>query len=241
MNRSLALAASPLLFLFAAGCGGAAPPPADPTTATKASATKDPAASHSEPATASTATPPKDAAPSDKHTLAEAAPHDDPNEKEGAIDLVALVDRAQKPAFPKQTVGDHECLKELSFSGHHKADYATLIAKCGTPTGMLEYTKPAEGRLHAKHDKRDEFKLKVQKNMCYRYFAVADDGIKDIDIIVLKKGALIATDRTEQPVAVIDTEKLWCVDEDMDLQFNIEVDGRGAGGYTFGVWTRPKK
>jgi hypothetical protein len=26
----------------------------------------------------------------------------------------------------------------------------------------------------------------------------------------------------------------------MELQFNIEVDGRGAGGYTFGVWTRPK-
>jgi hypothetical protein len=238
MHRSLALAASPLLFLFAAGCGGAAPPPADPSTATKATATKDPAPPHAaEPATAA----PKDAAPGDKHTLAEAAPHDDPNEKEGAIDLVTLVDRAQKPTFPKQTVGDHECLKELSFSGHHKADYATLVAKCGTPTGMLEYTKPAEGRLHAKHDKRDEFKFKVQKNMCYRYFAVADDGIKDIDIIVLKKGALIASDRTEQPVAVIDTEKLWCVDEDMDLQFNIEVDGRGAGGYTFGVWTRPKK
>jgi hypothetical protein len=105
---------------------------------------------------------------------------------------------------------------------------------------MLEYTKPGEGRLHIKHDKRDEFTLKVQKGMCYRYFAVADDGIKDIDIIVLRKGALLAMDKTEQAVAVIDTEKLWCVDEDMDLQFNIEVDGRGAGGYTFGVWTRPK-
>jgi hypothetical protein len=105
---------------------------------------------------------------------------------------------------------------------------------------MLEYTKPGEGRLHITHDKRDEFTLKVQKGMCYRYFAVADDGIKDIDIIVLKKGALLAMDKTEQSVAVIDTEKLWCVDEDMDLQFNIEIDGRGAGGYTFGVWTRPK-
>jgi hypothetical protein len=239
MNRSLVLAATPLLLLLVAGCGGAAAPSADPSTATKSTATKDPAASHTpDPVSAP---PPKDPTPSDKHTLAEAAPHDDPNEKEGAIDLVALVDKAQKPTFPKQTVGDHDCLKELSFSGHHKADYATLIGKCGTPTGMLEYTKPAEGRLHAKHDKRDEFKLKVQKNMCYRYFAVADDGIKDIDIIVLRKGALLATDKTEQSVAVIDTEKLWCVDEDMDLQFNIEVDGRGAGGYTFGVWTRPKK
>ena len=214
--------------LLAAGCGGAPPTPVTAAAPPKPAA--DP------PATA----PASDAPPSDKHSIAEAAPHHDPNEKEGVIALAPLVDKATKPTFPKQTVGDHDCLKELQFSGHHQADFATLIGKCGTPTGMLEYTKPAEGRLHAKHDKRDEFALKVQKGMCYRYFAVADDGIKDIDIIVLKKGALLAMDKTEQSVAVIDTEKLWCVDEDMDLQFNIEVDGRGAGGYTFGVWTRPK-
>ncbi len=216
--------------VFGLGCGGSPPSPA--TAAAKPA--PDPAGA------VAPSGPSADAPPSDKHSIAEAAPHHDPNEKEGPIDLVALVDKAKKPAFPKQTVGDHDCLKELQFNGHHQADFATLIGKCGTPTGMLEYTKPAEGRLHAKHDKRDEFTLKVQKGMCYRYFAVADDGIKDIDIIVLKKGALLAMDKTEQSVAVIDTEKLWCVDEDMDLQFNIEVDGRGAGGYTFGVWTRPK-
>jgi len=217
--------------LLALGCGGASPPPATASDAKPAPA---------DPAPTPPAAPAADAAPADKHAAAEAAPHVDPNEKEGVITLDPLVDKTTKPAFPKQTVGDHDCLKELSFTGHHQADFATLIGKCGTPTGMLEYTKPSEGRLHAKHDKRDEFALKVQKGMCYRYFAVADDGIKDIDIIVLKKGALLAMDKTEQSVAVIDTEKLWCVDEDMDLQFNIEVDGRGAGGYTFGVWTRPK-
>lgn len=231
MNPSIALFGATTLCVLASACGGAKAPPADPSTHHEAP----PAPS------ATAAAPAADAAPADKHAAAEAAPHDDPNEKEGAIELTALVDKATKPTFPKQTVGDHDCLKELQFSGHHKADFGTLIGKCGTPTGMLEYTKPAEGRLHAKHDKRDEFKLKVQKGMCYRYFAVADDGIKDIDIIVLKKGALLAMDKSEQPVAIIDTEKLWCVDEDMDLQFNIEVDGRGAGGYTFGVWTRPKK
>jgi hypothetical protein len=225
MNR---LARSSLLVLIASalGCGKAAPPPTEPAIRP----------AHDVPPSA----PAKVDAPKDKHELAEAAPHQDPNEKEGAIDLVPLVDKASKPAFPKQAVGDHECLKDLPFTGQHKADYKTILERCGAPTGMLEYTRPAEGRLHAKQDKRDEFKLKVQKGMCYRYFAVADDGIKDIDIVVLRRGALLATDRTEQPVAIIDTDKLWCVDEDMDLQFNIEVDGRGAGGYTFGVWTRPK-
>jgi len=232
MSLGIAIATGGAVSLVAIGCGGSAPTPAAPTDAKPAAADA--------PAATGAATPAADAPPADKHSVAEAAPHVDPNEKDGAIELAALVDKTKKPAFPKQTVGDHDCLKELAFTGHHQADFATLVGKCGTPTGMVEYTKPAEGRLHAKHDKRDEFKLKVQKGMCYRYFAVADDGIKDIDIIVLKKGALLAMDKTEQAVAVIDTEKLWCVDEDMELEFNIEVDGRGAGGYTFGVWTRPK-
>ena len=199
-----------------------------------------PATTTAVPAPTAQAAPAADTAPADKHEAAEAAAHHDPHEKEGVIDLEPLVPKGSKAVFPKQTVADHDCLKELAFNGKHQADFKTLTDKCGTPTGMLEYVKPHEGHLHIKHDRRDEFRFKVQKGMCYRYFAVADDGIKDIDIIVLKKGALFATDRTEHPVAVIDTDKLWCVDEDMELQFNIEVDGRGAGGYTFGVWTRPK-
>ena len=229
MIRTSLLRASSLLLVGLAACGGAKPP-APPST---------PPADSAASVAAADAGPP--APPMDKQEAAEAAPHVDPNEKEGAIELTPLVDKAKKPAFPKQTVADLDCLKNLSFTGHHEADYATLIGKCGTPTGMLQYTQPAEGRLHAKHDKRDEFTLKVQKGMCYRYFAVADDGIKDIDILIMKHGALMATDNTEQPVAVIDTEKLWCMDEDLNLEFKIEIDGRGAGGYTFGVWTRPNK
>ena len=229
MYRPIALLGTPVLCVLLSACGGATAPPAAP-------AHKDPPAPA---ATATGASSGADAGPADKHTTAEAAPHEDPHEKEGVIDLAPLVEA--KATFPKQTVGDHDCLKELPFSGRHKVDFATIIGRCGTPTGMLEYTKPAEGHLHAKHDKRDEFKVKVQKGMCYRYFAVADDGIKDIDIIILRKGALLAMDRSEQPVAIIEGDKLWCSDEDVELQFNIEIDGRGAGGYTFGIWTRPKK
>ena len=77
--------------------------------------------------------------------------------------------------------------------------------------------------------------------MCYRYFAVADQGIKDIDMVILRKGALIGTDKADQQVAVIEAEKLWCVTDDEELEFQVAVDGRGAGGYSFGVWARPSK
>jgi hypothetical protein len=204
---------------------------------------KDPTTSASSPKPVDPTPPVASAKPAkDKHELAEEAAHVDPNEKEGPIELAALVQNPAKTTYPKATIGDHECLKGgLSFTGSHKADYQSLVAQCGTPTGMVAYTTPHEGRLHATHDKRDHFIVKVSKGQCYRYFAVADDGIKDIDILVLKNGALIATDHTTHPIAVIDSDKLWCVDDDMTLDFAVEVDGRGAGGYTFGVWTRPKK
>jgi hypothetical protein len=227
-HRIVAVTAPALLIL--AACGGSTPPPAKPTTEAKDAPADKPADK-----------PVADKPPLDKHAAAEAEAHDDPNEKEGPIVLSSLVAKGTpKSAFPKPTVTDHDCLKELSLVGKHKKDYETLTAKCGTPTGMMKYTEPSEGRLHHKLDKRDHFQLKVFKGMCYRYFAVADDGVKDIDIIVLKKGALLAMDKTEHHIAVIDTDKLWCVDEDMDLDFAVEVDGAGAGGYTFGVWTRPK-
>jgi hypothetical protein len=229
----------PAVLLSASACGGASLPP--PKTASE---TKDtPAASAEKTADkpASDATAAKDAPLADKYAAAEAQKYEDTNEKEGPIQLTGLVAKGTpKSAFPRPSVGDRDCLNELALVGDHRKDYDVLVGKCGTPTGMMKFTEPADGKLHHKLDKRDHFQLKVYKGMCYRYFAVADDGIKDIDILIMKKGALLAMDKTEHPVAIIDTEKLWCVDDDMDLDFAVEVDGAGAGGYTFGVWTRPK-
>lgn len=224
----------PAALTLTLGCGEPkVPQPSAPATPLAVS----PAATAPK-AAASAPTP----AAKDKHELAEEAAHVDPNEKDGPIALASLVTNPAKTTYPKATIEDHECLKGgLSYTGHHQADYQSLIAQCGTPTGMVPHTAPHEGRLHATHDKRDHFVFKVSKGQCYRYFAVADDGIQDIDILVLKNGAILATDRTTHPIAVIDSDKPWCVDEDMTLDFAIEVDGRGAGAYTFGVWTRPKK
>lgn len=231
---------STVLVLTAAACGGSPTPPpkpADPTPA--ASDTPTPTASAAD--AGAPAADPTEA----KYAQAESAEHVDPTEKDdkdGPIIMKSLVPKTTpKSAYPKPTVKDGEsCLGAIPWSGNHKVDYQTVVDKCGTPTGMLKYVEPHDGRLHAKKDKVDLFQVNVYKNMCYRYFAVADDGIKDIDILVLKKGAMMAMDKTAHPVAIIDHDKLWCVDEDMTLDFRVEIDGPGAGTYTFGVWTRPK-
>jgi hypothetical protein len=182
------------------------------------------------------------------HELAEEKDYTDPNEKDhekdGPIEMTSLLPKnPPKTLFPKSTIGDHECFQGLAFTGNHKTDYAALVEKCGTPTGMVKAVEAAEGHLHAKKDQRDVFSLDVKKGLCYRYFAVADNGIADIDILVQKpNGALLATDKTTQPIAIINTGEPWCVtDYDQKLHFAVEVDGHGAGHYTFGVWVRPAK
>lgn len=226
----LALVAAPV------ACGGSPSSPKPPRDAPTGSAPS-PLAAVDAGADAMPAPPTKD-----RYATAEDAEHKDDNELDGPIVMTPLVPKnTPKSAFPKATVKDGEsCVGAIPWSGNHKNDYQTIAEKCGAPTGMLKYAEPRDGRLHAKKDKRDVFQIKVYKNMCYRYLAVADDGIKDIDILVLKKGAIQAMDRTDHPVAVIEPDKLWCVDDDMELDFAIEIDGPGAGHYTFGVWTRPK-
>ena len=145
-----------------------------------------------------------------------------------------------KSKFPKRSIGDKECWEGTALSGDHRKDYEVLAQKCGAPTGLVEYVKPIIGRLHHKHDKRDTVKLKLYGGMCYRYFAVSDAGIKDLDILVMKpSGALVADDKTTHPIAIIEFDKTWCMDEDAEYDFHIEVDGEGNGHYTFGVWAKP--
>ena len=142
----------------------------------------------------------------------------------------------------KATTGDKECWSSIGLVGDHEKDYAQLSEKCGAPTGSVEYVKAARGRLHHKHDKRDTFTVKLAQGFCYRYFAVGDAATQDLDILIMRQnGDLIGEDKTSSPVAIIHNDKPWCQDEDTELQFHVEVDGPGAGGYVFGVWARPKK
>lgn len=187
------------------------------------------------------AIPVTSAAPSASAAVVDAPP-EDPNESVQHITMTPLLTKATpKSAYPKATVGDKECWGSVRLSGQHEKDYAAIIAACGTPTGSLEYAKPVAGKLHHKHDKRDTYTLKLLAGMCYRYYAVADQGINDLDILVEKPGgALIADDKQTSPVAIVDIDKSWCMDEDAEYVFALEVDGVGKGGYMFGVWARPK-
>jgi hypothetical protein len=207
-------------------CGGA-PPPAPPTPGASETSSTPPAAST--PPVASAAP----AAPSDD---------DDPDESSTPIVLAPKITRPwDKSTFPPKTGDEEKCWQTINISGNAAKDYEALTASCGAPLGLKEYATPAHGHLHSVKDKRDTFQMKLWKGLCYRYFAVGDSGIKDVDILVEKPGGiLVGDDKQTGPVAIIDAGKPWCMTEDAEYLFNVEVDGVGAGKYVFGVWARPK-
>ncbi len=225
-------------------CGGdATPPAASPPSATPTAATPGAPAAPASPAA------PAAAAPAPAPAVAAAAPAvdpdpplPDPNESAGPIAMKPEFDKKKaKSSFPKKTASE-PCWSSVSPTGDHAKDYAAIVAACGTPTGLVEYTKPQEGTLHHKYDPVDIFTMPVYGGYCYRYFAIADSTIKDIDLLIEKKGGdLVGADKTDGPFAIIDTDKPWCQDDDANLEFHVKIDGLGKGGYTFGVWARPNK
>jgi hypothetical protein len=226
-----ALVFSTAAYALCLACGAETPPPVTPP---------------SSPPTAAAAPPTPVIA-----TLAPAAtvvatdadrPLDDPNEQSGPIAMAIQFDKAKsKASFPKRTKPDAQCWAQVSATGDHAKDYQAIVAACGAPTGLLEYAKPVDGKLHHEHDPEDVFTLPVLAGYCYRYFAIADASISDLDLLIEKKGgALVGDDKTSGPYAIVDGEQAWCQDEDLNLEFHLKVDGPGKGGYTFGVWARPK-
>jgi hypothetical protein len=220
-----------LFTLLLCACGGDPPPPA---------ASPAPAAAPDPAPVASGATP--TSAPAPLPAAVPSPKDEDPNESDAPIVMtIELAKTTAAATFPKATTDEHTCWQSVSLSGDARHDYEALATACGKPTGLLEYAKPALGHLRSTNDKRDTFQLKVYKGWCYRYMAAADAGIKDLDILVEKPGgALIADDKQNGPVAIIESDKLWCTDDDAEFDFHIEVDGEGAGNYVFGVWARPK-
>ena len=211
-------------------CGGATPSPSTPSTSSDG-------APPSAPSNASSSSGVDPAPAAVKPASVSEAPMSSSLDATQALD-VEITKGTKK--FPKQTVGYHDCWKSIGLSGKGERDYATIVAACGEPTGMMEFVRPARGELGPSH-KRDTFTVKMDDAFCYRIFAAGDTSLGDLDIRVEKNGgALVMVDKTTQPVAIIDSDKAWCADQDTTYTVHFDVDGPGHGKYVFGIWAKPK-
>ena len=185
--------------------------------------------------------PPQAVTPPAQAVVASEAAYDDPGELRDPETMTPLFGKDSRPLFPKATASDRDYWQTVRISGDAQKVYDALVSNCGGPTGSVQYVKPIAGKLHHVHDKRDTFAVKIQGGLCYRFFGVADGSIQDLDILIERaNGDLVGDDKTNGPVAIIESDKNWCIDADGDFRFKVEVDGTGTGNYVFGVWARPK-
>jgi hypothetical protein len=78
-----------------------------------------------------------------------------------------------------------------------------------------------------------QFELQLEQGVCYRFFAVGDSGIEDLDIgIKDSTDQQIAVDGQRGPVAVINADGPFCAKKTETAVLLAKVE-KGAGRYAF--------
>lgn len=168
---------------------------------------------------------------------------------QGAVKVIPVLPEAEQRGrssrreaasqWPERTVGDRECWEHMDLTGRYADDYNALVERCGKPTGMLPFSKPLEGELGPDHE-ADVYTIKLLGGGCYRFFAVADATLKNLDVaIATMEGKVLWVDKNTQAVAIVEWDKAICVEADAQFKFLIGAEGGGSGGYGFGIWVRP--
>lgn len=154
--------------------------------------------------------------------------------------LETLVDESTaRSAFPAKSAKDDDCYRNTPISGQAEMDYAAIVAKCGPPTGMIEFARKAKGAFDPNH-RHDTFSVKLLANYCYRVYAIGDQSVGELNVRVQKPGgALIAMAGSHYAATIVDPDKAWCKKHDDERQFVVEAP-KGQGAYVFAIWARPR-
>jgi len=209
-----AAVALPLLVSMGA-CGGEAPPPASPSP---------PQASSSEPV--ASATPPASAS---------AAPVDT------ASASATLPPAPAAPTSAVATVKSNDSWVDChrSYKANLKdvsKDVAAMAAVCKSVTKFTQVGNTLTGK-QANADPPQTFPLDAKANHCYRLYAQASDGIKDLDLIVKDSaGVVIGQDSTDDPSPVVMEFGAVCFSKDDKASIVVAV-GAGKGKYAVQIWS----
>jgi hypothetical protein len=212
------LAGAVLLPLPAAlvACGGAgAPPAASPTPSASAAPSGTPAeaAPSSAPSAAAAS-----AAPS-----ASAAPTPPPNP-------------GSKKATKKNEAAWASCHQSYKANNKEVAKDVEAMAKgCAAVTKMKPIGKTLTGK-QGDQDPPQSYPLKAEANHCYRVYAQAADGIKDLDLAIKDSaGAIAGEDSTDDDSPVILEDGAVCFTE-ADAATVVVSVGLGKGRYAVQIW-----
>jgi type IV secretory pathway VirB10-like protein len=214
----LTLAATTLVPLAVSlgACGGGEKPPESPP-APSANAT--PSAPESAPASAPVASAPP--APSE---TASAAPPPPPNPGS------AKATKKNEPAWAS-------CHQSYVAKNKDVAkDVAAMAKSCAATTKMKLVGKTISGK-QGDQDTPQSYPLKAEAKHCYRVYAQAAEGIKDLDVAIKDStGAVAGEDSTDDPSPVVLEDGAVCFTENDSATVIVSV-GMGKGAYAVQVWS----
>lgn len=205
------LAALPLAASIVA-CGGGAPPatppapPAASSAAASASVSTAPTGTGNEPTTAPPLAPPPPA----------------------PVATSAVATTKTVPAWAA-------CHQSFKAKGKDvSSDVEAMARACAAVTKMKPAGKTLTGK-QADQDPPQSFPLDAKAGHCYRAYAQASDGIKDLDLVVKDSaGVMVGQDSTDDPSPVVLEDGALCFSKDDKATVVVSV-GMGKGSYAVQV------
>ncbi|MGH7294183.1 MAG: hypothetical protein ACRELB_04590 [Polyangiaceae bacterium] len=198
------------LGLGAMACGGAEPPPA--TT---------PAVTASAPPTATAAGVPEASAPAETASAAPLPP--------APVPTSAVATTKTEASW----VACH-----ASFKARGKdttADVEAMARQCAAATKMKPVGKTLTGK-QADQDAPQSFPFDARAGRCYRAYAQASEGIKDLDLVVKDSaGIIVGQDSTDDSSPVVMEDGAVCFSKDDRASVVVSV-GMGKGAYSVQIW-----
>jgi hypothetical protein len=205
-----AMAAVPLVVSVVA-CGGAEPPPPPPPPPPTATVSEAPVASVPPPPPAATET-------------ASATPPSPPPAPTSTV------------ATTKSDPTWAGCHQSYKAKGKDVAgDVAAMAKGCAAATKFKLVGKTLTGKQGAE-DVPQSYPLDAKANHCYRVYAQASEGIKDLDVVVKDSASIVVgQDSTDDPSPVVLEDGAVCFSKDDKAAVVVSV-GMGKGSYAVQIW-----
>jgi hypothetical protein len=211
----LLLAGANLAPLGLGACGGGAEKPPETPAVASASA----APSTTEPVAAGSSAPVASAEPVASSAPVEPPPN--PGSKK--------VTKKSDPAWAACHQSYQAKNKDVS------KDVAAMAKACQAATKMKLIGKTLTGK-QSDQQPPQSFPLKAEAKHCYRVYAQAAEGIKDLDLAIKDStGAIAGDDSTDDPSPVVLEDGAVCYTES-DASTVVVSVGMGTGAYAVQVW-----
>lgn len=141
-------------------------------------------------------------------------------------------------AKPKNDPAWAACHSSFKTKGKDKdvaKDVAALAKGCAKATKMRIVTKTITGK-QSDSGPPQSHPFKALAKHCYRVYAQAGEGIKDLDVAIKdSSGSVAGEDSTDSPTAVVLEDGAVCFTESDAATVVVSV-GSGSGAYALQIW-----